>query len=194
MATVTRDTTAWEFTDWVDLIPAPCSFVSSKWEDYEVHGETFHAANFIHADYLWLKTVIGRSGEEWGRCCHCNHAIRYAVVFRDPEGLYHMVGQDCAELIHSKLDKSAWREKQFLSEVKAVKTKNGERFTLKLPVPPWFWDTDRADRPKFCSLSKWEKPTRRGRVTEWSLTIWGETPGEVIRNYEELRRLGPVSR
>ena len=97
-----------------------------------------------------------------------------------------MIGEDCAHFINSELNKQQWGEQRRLSDVKAVTTKNGERFTLSLEVPAWLWSLPKADRPAFLSFSKWEGPRRQ---TKWYLTIWGETVCEVLTNWEILQSL-----
>jgi hypothetical protein len=190
-ATATEHTN-WEYVDWVDLQPLPGSFVSPTYANYQVHGETIHALNYCHAEYTWLHRHVEASGEQWHQCCHCNHYIRYAVVFRSPDGYYHIVGQDCARFINSKLDRKVWLEKEKLSQVRMVNTKNGEKAVLSIDVPQWYWDIARENRPRFCSLSKYDKSTGRcGRTTIWSLSIWGETPGDVFKNLETLQSLQP---
>lgn len=180
--------TGWSEFDWLDLIPAPGSFVSPTYGDYDVHGTSVRALNWLHAKHTWLKGELEKSGEEWGRCSHCNHAIRYGVVFLDAEGRYHIVGEECAEFINSNLNRAEWAEKRKLSAVKKVKTKNGERYTLSLDVPAWFWSLPREERPAFTSLYKTEGPRRQVR---WYLTIWGENPCEVLLNWEALQKLKP---
>lgn len=179
----------WEFMDWMDLNPLPGSFVSPTWDDYEVHGETIRALNWLHAEYTWLHRQIERSGEVFGVCCHCNHFIRYAVIFRDGNGFVHMVGQACAQFIQSKLDRSEFLEKRLISEMKEVDTKRGKRFVTSMEVPSWYWDVAREQRPKYASLSSYEKPTGRRPVKVWKLSIWGETPGEVVENVADFRQL-----
>jgi hypothetical protein len=169
----------WEMTDWLDLQPEPGSFVSAQWNDYEVHGETIHAANWMHAEYLWLKRQVDQSGGTWQRCCHCNQSIRYAVVFRDETGRHHIVGQDCASFISSKLDRDLWDRKRRLSEVKEVQTRHGLRFALTIECPPWFWDIPKPDRPKFTSVFRGTP----GHPSRWYLTVWGNDRSEVIRNF-----------
>jgi hypothetical protein len=171
----------WEYVDWVDLQPMPGSFLSFKWEDYEIGGEVFHAANYFHAHYLLLHREIDKSGEQWQSCRHCNHHIRYAVVFRDREGRHHLIGQDCARFITSKVDRSGWAEKKLLLKITERETRVGKRFTLTFECPSWFWDIPKADRPAYTSVFK-SKMT-----TKWMLTIWGETPGDVIKNLEQFK-------
>lgn len=181
----------WDVFDWVDLIPAPGSFVSNSESAYEVHGEQIErAANWLHAEYLWLKRQVAKSGEEWCRCAHCNANIRYAVVFVDEHGKYHLVGQDCAAFINSHLNRSGWEEKKKLGDIKEKDTKNGKRFVLTLDMPHWFWDIPKDQRPKFTSCFK-GTPMGRQRSAPWYLSIWGESPSEVLTNYKTLMDMKP---
>jgi hypothetical protein len=183
-----RVVTGWSEFDWLDLIPAPGAFVSPTYADYNVHGTPVRALNWLHAKHQWLKGQLEQNGEEWGRCAHCNQPIRYAVIFLDPETRYHIVGENCAEFINSNLNRAQWAEQRRLSEIKKVKTKNGERYTLSLDVPDWFWRLPKEERPAYTSLFKWEGPRRK---VCWYLTIWGETACEVLLNWEALQKLKP---
>jgi hypothetical protein len=57
-----------------------------------------------------------------------------------------------------------------------------------MKVPAWYWNIPRQERPRFASLSKYTKPGP-DRETIWYLSIWGEIEGEVIDNWETLKRL-----
>lgn len=140
------------------------------------------------AEHLWLQRAVAKSGGQWQQCCRCHHSIRFAVSFLDTSGNTHIVGEDCAAFIFSGLNLEKYAEKRLLSEMKSVKTKNGPRVTLRMKVPQWFWSINRNERPKFASTSKYEKPGRYSE-TIWYLTIWGETAGEVIENWTELRKI-----
>lgn len=176
-----RDTSGWDDIDWVDLIPERGAFVSPTRSDFVIQGETVNALNWLHAHYVWLQRQVERSGEEWSQCAVCNQIIRYAVVFRDPRGFVHIVGQDCGRLINSGLNPKKYYERQFLERIKEIKTKNGQRFVLSLPVPAWFWDVPKADRPKWISLKRLDPG--------WYVTIWGETLGEVVEHYGQYKDL-----
>jgi hypothetical protein len=178
----------WEYVLWIDLDPLPGAWVSQIWHDYTIEGETINAANYYHAEYIWLGGQVKKSGGELHVCQRCHHAIRYAVAFRDEQGLVYHVGEDCAEFVCSQLDRKAWAEKKLLSEMKAVKTKNGERFVLSIKVPDWFWNIPKEVRPRFTSLSKYTKPGRQKEII-WYLSIWGETAWEVLANWDALQQL-----
>ncbi len=174
----------WEVVDWFDIYPGVGAFVSPTTEDYVVHGRTINALNWLHAEYLWLKQVLAESGQEFYRCCHCNQVIRYVVVFRDPQGLYHGVGQACASFIQSGLDRTAWDEKKKLSDIKETK---GGAFCLTLPVPEWYWQVPKDKRP--ASFRTWKGQARGRNAAPWFLSIWGASPHEVLKNWEGLKGL-----
>lgn len=186
MAMSEKASQGWKEIDWVDLEPIPGSFISSEWKDYTIFGETVNALNYVHAEYLWLTRKIEASGGQRGICQRCNHHIRYAVVFEDEDGEVYHVGEDCAQFISSQLNRDAWAEKKLLSEIKTVKTKNGERKVLSFKVPQWYWNIEKAQRPSFCSVSKYTKPGRYGSEV-WYLSIWGATVDEVYSNWETLQ-------
>jgi hypothetical protein len=201
MRTATMHKTAdqhatWKYIEWIDIYPGVGSFVSPTMSDFEVHGETVNALNWLHAEHTWAKRKLRETAErhgcdqdDWGRCHHCHANIRYGVIFRDHAGDHYMIGQDCAQYIQSGLDRGPWLLKAKLSQLKKIETKNGTRFVLGLEVPRWYWELDRQLRPRFCSLSKYEKPGRRGKQVVWSLSIWGGSPDEVFRGYDELKKL-----
>ncbi|MGH7175631.1 MAG: hypothetical protein ACREGR_04730 [Minisyncoccia bacterium] len=183
----------WEYETWYDLELPPGCFVSPTYDDYEYNGEVIRALNWLHAEYTYWHRQIEKSGGAWGACCHCGRSIRYAVICKDKDGHHHMVGQDCAGLVLSGLDESKWYEQKLLSEIKEIDTKRGRRAVLsfKLEEGHWYWDIPRDKRPSFCSLRKWEKPTSTQKRPEflWFLSIWGNTPGEVVENLAKLRSL-----
>lgn len=178
----------WEDFDWMDLYPEVGAFVSPTRGDYEIHGEIINALNYEHARHSWLWRKLEESGEERGTCCHCNKRIRYAVIYKDRAGKFHIVGQECSQFISSGLDLNKYRELQFSRDIKKTKTKNGEKYTYSDEVPAKLWDLSRENRPKFISLSKFTPPGRNNRP-KWYYTIWGDNRDEVVEHYHTLLNL-----
>jgi hypothetical protein len=172
--------------DWQDTYPEPGSFVNSAGRsiiNHPVYGDV-EALNYAHADYIGLRKCVAASGDEYGRCFCCGHYIRYAAVFQDAEQKIHMVGEDCAKFVSSKLSFDEYADKRLTKEITKLDTKLGVRYILKLEVPAWFWEIPKHNRPKYCSMSKFRP--KNSQFEKWYLTIWGNSESETVVNYLSL--------
>lgn len=165
----------WQEVDYyvIDFFPGIFAGNGEK-KEYNIHGTKVEGFNYAHAEYLWVRNVVG------DKCVCCGHRLKHIVIFKDTAtNEFKAVGRDCAVMVDAKYSKRDWKEKgRMIYKIKKVKTKNGERFTYQMDMPYWYWDIPKDERPKFTSCSKWND--------KWYLTVWGQDTMEVLTNFETL--------
>jgi hypothetical protein len=193
MMMMQTDFTGWEFHDVFDNVPMPGAFVSPTRQDIPVHvGQrtiVVNALNWNHAVVLAYRQAAEENNQQLDKCCVCGAKLRYAALFFKGDALF-VVGQECAQRVEAGCsDREEWQIALALKDMKSIQTKNGPRLTIQLQEPANFKLIPYAERPKFVSTWTPKGPVIRGRQTfgKPRLTVWAETPDEMLTNVRELR-------
>jgi hypothetical protein len=171
-----------------DIAPVEGGAFIGEMREYDFDGVKVHGLNWVHAEYIYLLTILKESNSRFNRdraCDNCGAGLVRAVILRDKEtGQSIAVGIDCGKLIFSGLDAAAFDRRQKEREIK--KCRNGAFLWSTKIKNGNFWDFWKSgDRPRWLRVSKVAARDARGRHADgfdWYMQIWGDTKDEVAHN------------
>lgn len=188
------DTSSWKYETWLDNSGLQVgefglegAYVDQERRVFVINGEEIEGLGILHATKLYYETKLINQGQDETiyACSFCNQGIRYAVIYKDDKGEFHVTGETCGDFVEAGVPNNVFLERRKLQGARKVETKNGPRLTLRIAADERFWKIWKhwkatKTKPSFISVSKY---TDQHGNTQWSATIWAEDKDELTENY-----------